>query len=92
MDNLVIGRSTLLGDQVTLFCQGAEVGESAVVWKNGQPVVTSPPGVNRGQFDMPLQLTLGFNTVWVETNRGGDTHALLKRHVLLLRTPLPLSR
>jgi hypothetical protein len=86
MENLVIGR--IFGDQVTLFCQGGEEGESAVVFKNGLPVTLTPPADSSGQFEVPLQLDLGFNTVWVETNRGGDTHELLKRHILLIRTPL----
>jgi hypothetical protein len=85
LESLVFGQS-----QLTLFCQGGEATEAAALWKmsqrNPQPfAVPTPPADGQGQFMTTTQMDTGFNTVWVETNRGGPTHALLNRHVLYIR-------
>ncbi len=89
MENLVIGRHELIGNDVTLYCQGAEEGQSVYVNINDQDEILSRLAGPSGQLEVTVPLDLGFNNAWVETNEGGDTHELLKRHVLLIQTPLP---
>lgn len=86
MESLVIGRP--LGRDITVFCQGAEQGQSAVVWKNSRPLGLTPPADANGACQTSVTLDLGFNTLWVEPNVAGNTHALLKRHLLVIRTGL----
>jgi len=85
LESLVFGQS-----QLTLFCQGGEPNKTAELKKMSDinPVPsgpTTPPADNLGQFVIRTQLDPGFNTVWVQTNVGGDTHDLLKRHVLYIK-------
>lgn len=85
LESLVFGQS-----QLTLYCQGGEPNNTAELRKmsDTNPVPsgpTTPPADNLGQFVTRTQLDPGFNTVWVETNVGGDTHELLKRHVLYIK-------
>lgn len=87
MENLVMGRNSRLGNNVTLFCQGAEAGMSAYVNINNTSFF-SPQANPRGQIEATASLDFGFNTIWVESNRGGVTNELLKRHVLVIDTPL----
>jgi hypothetical protein len=94
LESLVFGAGSLIA-----HCQGGETGEAAELWKSSDltPVfaVPTPPADGRGEMRLPARLDQGFNTLWVETSRGGATHDLLKRHVLYIENaneyPPPLD-